>query len=343
MVEATEQDIKEWIQFGWKIDAEDVPRIEKLVSRAPYYKKAQIVLAKAYHITKDDRFTNQLQKAALCTKDREWLYQYIHSSQEQVDVLKRELTEDKVIDEAAEISSVKVKPLVSPKSKKLKPKEEDPVKIELKLGEGEIVKDVEELEVEARKPKLVVAKKKSPSKNLKSESKEAKKKKVKPKPKAPAAKSSSKKTVVKKKTESKSVKPNEKVSKSPEKLSFLDWLDLSTLEDDADTSNNDDSVKEREGSVLPAKVKNIEKTEEMLAKFLANKPKPGEIKLNEYNPEEKSMISDSGELIPVSETLAKVYIEQNELDLAKRVYEKLMLKIPEKKAYFAALIQEMNN
>ena len=41
-----------------------------------------------------------------------------------------------------------------------------------------------------------------------------------------------------------------------------------------------------------------------------------------------------------TETLAQIYAEQGYYDQAKRIYSRLLLKNPEKNAYFAALIEK---
>ena len=53
----------------------------------------------------------------------------------------------------------------------------------------------------------------------------------------------------------------------------------------------------------------------------------------------KSSVADVSDI--VSETLAKIYLGQNNFSKAIQTYEKLMLKYPEKSVYFAALIKEI--
>jgi tetratricopeptide (TPR) repeat protein len=328
----TNKDIELWLQDGRKIQKSDIPEIEDLVLKHPYYKKGQLILAKAYHNVNDKKFDLQIQKAALCTKDREWLYHYINSDVI-ADILKKEtITKEKETDtQPKDIKKIEDK-IAEPLKETSPIKIDKAVKIEIKKGDGEILKGVEEESVNAKEPKLIVEKSKKALKK-KADKKRKPVKKAKSLPKKPVVKKKkSEELSSAKKEPSSNVKTN--VS-TPAKLSFLDWLDSGL----SSTENHG----EQNTSEVPIKNKSIDKAEEMLAKFLANKPKPGEVKLNSYDPEEKSILSDSGELIPVSETLAQVYIDQKEIDLAKRVYEKLILKFPEKKAYFAALIQELNN
>jgi len=43
-----------------------------------------------------------------------------------------------------------------------------------------------------------------------------------------------------------------------------------------------------------------------------------------------------------TETLAKIFAEQGRPEEARRIYSRLVLDIPEKSAYFASLIDELN-
>ena len=45
----------------------------------------------------------------------------------------------------------------------------------------------------------------------------------------------------------------------------------------------------------------------------------------------------------ITETLAEIYAQQGYLEQAKSIYSKLILRYPEKSAYFATLIEKLNN
>ena len=63
-------------------------------------------------------------------------------------------------------------------------------------------------------------------------------------------------------------------------------------------------------------------------------------KVRQEKPEQTTEQSD--DLGFYTETLAQIYAEQGYFDQAKRIYSKLILAYPEKSAYFATLIQKMN-
>ena len=63
-------------------------------------------------------------------------------------------------------------------------------------------------------------------------------------------------------------------------------------------------------------------------------------KARQEKPEKETASTD--DLGFYTETLAQIYAEQGYFEQAKRIYSKLILAYPEKSAYFATLIQKMN-
>lgn len=70
-------------------------------------------------------------------------------------------------------------------------------------------------------------------------------------------------------------------------------------------------------------------------------PEPIKAQTDFFSPIKKAKESVNSENIPVSETLAKVFIIQGNYPKAIAIYEQLILAIPEKKAYFAGQIKKI--
>ena len=119
-----------------------------------------------------------------------------------------------------------------------------------------------------------------------------------------------------------------------EKHSFQEWLQISRIK--PIIRINDDLIKSKFGSNNDEK----QKKADLIDKFIEDNPKIPKIDKNAEEPivyEQK--IEASSYLM--TETLAKVYLEQKKYDKAIQAYEILILKYPEKNTTFAIRIQDI--
>lgn len=105
------------------------------------------------------------------------------------------------------------------------------------------------------------------------------------------------------------------------------------------TTSAKDSVNKKTESVSE---NNDQKSKiELIDEFIHNNPSITPNKLEFYNPIDEAKQSIVDEINIVSETLAKIYTDQKFFSKAIKIYEKLILKFPEKNSIFAAQIKKI--
>lgn len=80
---------------------------------------------------------------------------------------------------------------------------------------------------------------------------------------------------------------------------------------------------------------------ELIDRFIKNSPRISRSKSDFYNPVDYAHKSEIDKDNIVSETLAKIHLTQGSYEKAIKIYEKLILTVPEKSSYFARQIEKI--
>jgi tetratricopeptide (TPR) repeat protein len=141
--------------------------------------------------------------------------------------------------------------------------------------------------------------------------------------------------------EQKTAQPPEPAKSSPEKTSEEDTIAQlkKIIEQRIREIEAEKKLKgEEKKKPLSKKVK-----ANIIDEFITNDPSISRSKGEFYDPLAKAKQSVVEQEDIVSETLANIYFDQGYYKKAVLMYEKLILKFPEKSSYFAALIEKANN
>lgn len=115
-----------------------------------------------------------------------------------------------------------------------------------------------------------------------------------------------------------------------EPKSFLEWIGGTEVE----------SVKPKLDPKEQERIEFRKRAESLIDQFIQNQPKIRP-KTEFYSPENMAQKSVEDSEGVVTETLAKVYAAQGNIAKAKSIYEQLILNNPEKKSYFASLLEKL--
>jgi hypothetical protein len=119
-----------------------------------------------------------------------------------------------------------------------------------------------------------------------------------------------------------------------EKYSFEEWLQLSKIH--PIVRENSTPKEEKTHTIDPEKLKKLS----LIDKFIEANPKIPPIKKDSESNFKLEPISENSPYL-MTETLARVYLEQNKYDKAIQAYEILILKYPEKSSFFANRISDI--
>ncbi|MEG0848845.1 MAG: tetratricopeptide repeat protein, partial [Flavobacterium sp.] len=126
-----------------------------------------------------------------------------------------------------------------------------------------------------------------------------------------------------------------------EKHSFQEWLQLAKTEPidrTEDSLNNNEAKTTEEAERIEEEKK---KKAEIIDKFIETNPKISPIKQTAITPAVQFDINKEDNSYLMTETLARVYLEQKKYTKAIQAYEILILKYPEKITFFADRISDI--
>ncbi|NNF18997.1 MAG: hypothetical protein HKN61_04420 [Flavobacteriaceae bacterium] len=125
-----------------------------------------------------------------------------------------------------------------------------------------------------------------------------------------------------------------------EKYSFAEWLQLTSLKKETPEAAIEEEAVENTADTIPEEDETLTKEEkfELIDKFIKNNPKIDRQQESQPKVDIKASTKlDKTELM--TETLAKVYLEQGKYKNAIQAYKILSLKYPEKSSFFADRIK----
>jgi len=297
----------------YSLNDRQTTELESILTEFPYLQSARAIYLKGLYNRDSFRYNTELKKTAAFTTDRAVLFDFITS--EQFRSIDKKVLEDtiKAVGEIVVNDSETIKdasPPVAPADKL-----EESIKLSIKEATSEdSIAAAEFIQQPEPAAEAIEPFEKAPPEEIT--------------PKVTAAE-----TVIK--TDAVVSKP---AIGSPldfsesETHSFAEWLQLSKLA----------PIERETPAPQPVINEDLDKKYSLIDKFIEANPKIAPVKKDSPTPVNTGkVVSDSPGLM--TETLARVYLEQKKYTKAIQAYQILILKYPEKSAFFADRILEVKN
>lgn len=327
--------LQDWIKNSGNMDRNSHRELKNLIDQYPYFQTAHLLLLKNLHDNQSIRFKEELRNSALFIPDRRQLFLLL---QDQI----------KIQSKTSETENL---PLEEDKKAEIKIQDQDVV-AEAKDGEPEAAIEVKQIVSDNDKSdelfdlsddETAVV---SDTENTLDENVEAAKGEILELTEPTEKKEQSDSEILVAETEVYHIgyggnfytldqKSNEDEieSKEPkENHSFTDWMDVVDVNETSDEEQQNDQNSRHE---------KVKRGIDLIDNFIQNDPRiERNIKVVDKQ-EDISLDSLEEKDSFISETLAAIYVKQKLFDKAIAVYDKLVLKNPEKNVYFASQIEDL--
>ncbi|MDV6168834.1 tetratricopeptide repeat protein [Flavobacterium sp. DG1-102-2] len=326
----------------YSLNEKQTAELENILSEFPFLQSARAVYLKGLYNQDSFRYNTELKKTAAYTTDRALLFDFITSEQFQT-IEKEVFAQQEIALQSIDVNDSEV--IAESQAEEIKeiPVEEPVNKLEESLKRSiQVVEDTEAIRTateNALSERLAESIKNSIKATQDTEQAGTEPivvEKPQPEPDTPAIEATEEKLSIGKPLE----------FNSSETHSFAEWLQLSKL-----TPINRDEEKKKEPEITENEVEKediLSKKMEIIDRFIEANPKIAPVRNNTPSPANIEKSTQDNSML-MTETLARVYLEQKKYSKAIQAYEILILKYPEKSVFFAdrisdiKIIQQNNN
>ena len=293
-----------------QVSAGDIVGLKEILGRYPYFQPARALLVRALKVSDDISFQEELKDAALHAGDRRLLKQIVEGKMPEIE------KEIEIVLETVEVEVVSI-------SMQEVETENEPLEEATSIVEAAAATEINETAEEDHQVEEPLFEVPPIVKEAEILSQILEYPEI-------VETSNDQASIV-------SAPPHEE-NQQPQKLSFTEWLKRSRVEHPAEPK------KEIEKEPIGVAPKEKVEEESLISKFIETDPRISPpTKAAFFSPVDMARKSVEDRDDVVSETLAKIYAAQGDVQRAIRIYNKLSLLYPEKNSYFAALIEKLEN